>query len=184
VRNDRELIARCGRGDQQAFAELFDRHGNAIFRYAFSLSRDPDDAQELVQETFLTAWKKLPAIHLVGDSMLPWLIVACRNHGANLARSKAHRFAFALEGNEPGGGAPDALDRLAHVEELRWVFAAIDALGERDQRIVELCLYEGRSYQEAAVVLGLGVGVITKRIHRTRDRLRKLRIANEGEATS
>ena len=184
MRTDQELIERCAHGDQQAFTELFDRHSIALFRYAFSLTHNADDAQELVQDTFLTAWKKLQGIHLVGPSMLPWLIVACRNLGANLARSKAHRRAIPLDGVEVSAPGTDVLDRLAHVEELRWVYAAIEELGETDQRIVELCLYDGRSYQEAAALLGLGVGVITKRIHRMRDRLKKQRVIQEREATS
>jgi RNA polymerase sigma-70 factor (ECF subfamily) len=48
-------------------------------------------------------------------------------------------------------------------------------LGDIDQRIVELCLYEGRSYKEAALQLGLSVAGVTKRVERTRAKLRRLR---------
>ncbi len=76
------------RRDQRAFAPLFDRHGDAVFRYTFTLTRNADPAQDLLQESFITAWKKLADIRLVGDSMLPWLLVACRNHNANRQRSR------------------------------------------------------------------------------------------------
>lgn len=181
---DSELIQRSIRRDQAAFTELFDRHGNALFRYAFGITHDADDAQDLVQETFITAWKRAADIHLVGDSLLPWLIVACRNHGANLRRSKAVRAAAPLE-EADGASAGDAtLDRLQHVEELGWVFKAVRELGDTDRRIVELCLYEGRDYHEAAALLGLSVGVLTKRIYRTRTRLREERTLREGRTST
>lgn len=179
---DTELIRRSIRRDHHAFAELFDRHGDSLFRYAFGLTHDADDAQDLVQDTFMTAWKRLADIHLVSDSMLPWLIVACRNHGANLRRSKLVRATVPLRDVAVAG--PSNLDRLQHVEELAWIYESVNALGETDRRIVELCLYEGRDYHEAAAILGLSVGVLTKRIHRTRTRLRDQRGFHEGEASA
>ena len=57
--------------------------------------------------------------------------------------------------------------------------------GRVDQRIVELCLYEGRSYKEAALQLGLSVSSVTKRVERTRSRLRLMRNdSDRGEAQS
>lgn len=181
---DSELIRRSVRHDHQAFAELFDRHGEALFRYAFGLTRNGDDAQDLLQETFMTAWKRLADVHLAGDSMLPWLIVVCRNHGANLRRRKLVRATVPLEEARTATMGSGALDRLQHVEELAWIYEAVDDLGETDRRIVELCLYEGRDYHEAAALLGLSVGVLTKRIHRTRSRLREQRRFHEGEVSA
>jgi RNA polymerase sigma-70 factor (ECF subfamily) len=182
VSTDRELIRRSSRHDHQAFAELFDRHSNALFRYAFGLTHSAADAQDLVQETFMTAWKRLADIHMVGDSMLPWLIVACRNHGANLQRSNVVRAAASLEDADGASVDDGILGRLEHVEELAWIYKAVNDLSATDRRIVELCLYEGRDYHEAAALLGLSVGVITKRIHRTRSRLRDQRSFHEREA--
>lgn len=181
---DSDLIRRSIRHDHEAFAELFDRHAQPLFRYAFGLIRNADDAQDLVQDTFMTAWKRLADIHLVSDSMLPWLIVACRNHAANLRRSKAVRATVPFEEARDVPVDPGTLDRMQHVEELAWVIEAVEALGETDRRIVELCLYEGRDYHEAASILGLSVGVLTKRIHRTRSRLRVQRGLREGEASA
>lgn len=181
--SDHELIARCGRGDARAFRELFDRHSAVLFRYAFGLCRDPDDAQELVQETFLSAWRRLADIHLAGESMLPWLIVTCRNHGANLARRKVIRQTVPIDDAEPATSAVETLDRLAGAEELRWVVDSIGQLGATDRRIVELCLFDGRSYADAADALGLSVSVITKRVQRTRARLKRERITRDREAT-
>lgn len=181
---DIELIKRSLRRDQSAFAELFDRHGRAVFRYAYGLTHDIGDADDLVQETFITAWRKLAEIRLVGDSLLPWLIVTCRNNASNLRRSKAIRAHAPLEEADGSPVEDHTLERMQHVEELTWVFRAVNELSDTDRRIVELCLYEGRDYHEAAALLGLSVGVLTKRIHRTRTRLREQRGFHEREASA
>jgi len=176
VNPDVELIARSIARDARAFGDLFDRHATAVYRFAYSLTHDTTEAQELVQETFVTAWKKLADIRLVGDSMLPWLIVTTRLHAQNLQRRKQRAETLPLEEHILNHRA-EALhtDHLAHREELEWVFAAVEKLGEIDRRIVELCLYEGRSYKEAAMRLGLSVTGVTKRIERSRTTLRKMR---------
>ena len=55
---DVALIARSIARDERAFGELFDRHSTALYRYAYSLTHDVTEAQELVQETFVTAWRR------------------------------------------------------------------------------------------------------------------------------
>jgi len=180
--NDSELIAQS-RGDHSAFAALFDRHSDAVFRYAFGITRNADLAQDLVQETFITAWKRLADIHLVGDSMLPWLIVACRNHGANQSRSRALRSTVPLDDQTPDD-SDDPLTRLQHREELGWVLRAVAELNETDQLIISLCLEQGRSYQEAAKMLGMRTNTLTKRIQRARAYLLARPPFPEGEANT
>jgi len=185
VNPDVELIARSIARDERAFGELFDRHATAVYRFAYSLTHDVTEAQELVQETFVTAWKKLADIRLVGDSMLPWLIVVTRLHAKNLRRARQRTDLLPLDEHILNHGA-EAMhaDNLAHREELEWVFAAVRELSETDQRIVELSLYEGRSYKEAALQLGLTVSGVTKRVERARAQLRKLRDEDDAEVTT
>jgi RNA polymerase sigma-70 factor (ECF subfamily) len=184
VNPDVELIARSIARDARAFGELFDRHSTAVYRFAYGLTHDTTEAQELVQETFVTAWKKLADIRLVGDSMLPWLIVVTRLHAQNLRRRRHRTATLPLDEHILNRRAEAATaDDLAHRDELDWVFAAVRELGETDQRIVELCLYEGRSYKEAALQLGLSVTGVTKRVERTRAKLRRLRDDDDAEVT-
>lgn len=180
---DVELIRRSIARDERAFGELFDRHSTALYRYAYSLTHDVTEAQELVQETFVTAWRRLADIRLVGDSMLPWLIVACRYHGQNLSRAKGRHDALPLDEHIRNHAADRVhQDHLAHVEEIEWVFASLEKLSEVDRRIVELCLYEGRSYKDAAAELGLTVSGLTKRVERARTRLKQMREELWGES--
>ena len=177
---DVELIARSIARDARAFGDLFDRHSTAVYRFAYSLTHDRTEAQEVVQETFITAWKKLADIRLAGDSMLPWLIVTARNHARNRYRSQGRRHdVLPLDEAIAHGGIDHADER--HREELDWVFEAVRELSPTDQQIVELCLFGGRSYKEASMQLGLSVANVTKRVERSRKRLRTLRDENRDE---
>ena len=178
---DVELIARSIARDPRAFGDLFDRHSTAVFRFAYSLTHDTTEAQELVQETFVTAWKRLADIRLVGDSVLPWLIVTTRHHAQNARRANALRESLPLEEHILDAGTEMLhTERSAHREELDWVFSAVRRLDATDQQIVQLCLYEGLSYKDAAKRLGLSPAAVGKRVERTRTRLRGMRDEDAG----
>jgi RNA polymerase sigma-70 factor (ECF subfamily) len=184
VNPDVELIARSIARDERAFGDLFDRHATAVFRFAYSLTHDNTEAQEVVQETFVTAWRKLADIRLAGDSLLPWLIVTARRHVQTMRRTQARHFALPLDEHIRQKGDLAAVSSDDDREELEWVFAAVRQLSETDQRIVELCLFEGRSYKEASMQLGLSHAVVGKRVERTRSRLRRMRDEDRKEGRS
>jgi RNA polymerase sigma factor (sigma-70 family) len=129
-----------------------------------------------VQETFVTAWKRLADIRLAGDSMLPWLIVTTRYHAQNARRARLVHAMLPLEEHLLDRDA-DLLrtERSEHREELDWVLQAVRRLDPTDQQIVQLCLYEGLTYKEAAKRLGLTSTAISKRVERARTRLRRMR---------
>lgn len=172
---DVELIAKSIARDARAFGDLFDRHSTAVYRFAYSLTHDNTEAQEVVQETFVTAWRRLADIRLAGDSMLPWLIVTARYHVEAMRRVQRRDATLPLDEHIKAKGDPASVGNERDREELDWVFEAVRKLTDTDQRIVELCLYEGRTYKEAALQLGLSVAGVTKRVERTRTRLRQLR---------
>jgi len=168
--NDRELVTRLGRGDQDAFSALMQRHGAAVYRYAWALADSPNHVDDLLQDTFLVMWKSRRKITLVGESMLPWLLTTCRYAAYNSNRRERTRRTLPLE---------VALDSSSADNQLSWLHEEIDALGDVDRRLVQLCLIEGRSYTEAAAQLGLSVVAARKRIQRTRSRLAAARAAGD-----
>ena len=180
---DRQLVARSQRGDAEAFAEFYDRHSASVLRYAFALSRDAHDAQDLLQETFVTAWGKLGDIRFGTSSALPWLLVTCRNKAQNLRRSNEIRASVPLDDSRELNRSDDTLERLAREEELRWIVATIDLADPTDRRIIEACVVEGMPYREAAHQFGLSEQAIAKRISRLRSRLSGLRAARQGAAS-
>jgi len=176
--DEHDLVRRVRAGDDEAFAVLFDRHGGTVFRYAWGLADVRSDVDDLVQETFLVAWRRRDALTVVGTSVLPWLLTTCRNASLNLNRQRRRVRLDELDDGVAQTHGPAWYRKLEHdaaIEQLAHVQDAIDALPEIDRRLCELCLIEGRSYDEAATLLGLTPASARKRIQRSRTRLRAAR---------
>lgn len=165
--NDSLLLSQVASGDEQAFMSLYRAHGPSVVRLAWGVAPTRDAVHEIVQDTFVTMWQKAESITLVGPSVLPWLLVTCRNHARNRARKDA-RWAstVALDENLPDRG-------LADMPELRWVHEAIAAMPELDRLVCELCLIDGHSYASAGRSLGMTSSAVGKRLQRARSALRK-----------
>ncbi|WP_260855892.1 RNA polymerase sigma factor [Curtobacterium sp. 9128] len=165
---DAALTRRMALGDTGALADAFDRFAPTLTRYAWALADSRQDVEELVQDTMLTLWQKAATIDLPTGTLLPWLLVVCRNHARNQARRLAKNAGDELPADL---ATPDHHDDAR--ERLRWVRDEIAALPETDRRICELCLLDGHTYAEAATILGLSVGAVTQRVSRSRKRVRK-----------
>ncbi|NII51996.1 MULTISPECIES: RNA polymerase sigma factor [Frigoribacterium] len=174
--SDSDLVRRTATGDRHALSTIFDRYAPAVTRYAWALVDSRMDVEEVVQDTLVTMWRRSAEIVLHDGSLLPWLLVACRNHAMNLRRKRVRDSADELPLDLADLDQEDAAEAR---ERLRWVRAEIDALSPLDQQVIELCLIEGRSYAEAAKALGISVGSLTQRVSRSRARLRKA-VTNDG----
>lgn len=170
--DDVEVIARLSLGDLAALGLLYDRHADAVLRYAWSRLRTMSDAQEVLQDTFVTAWDRRSRVRALGGSALPWLLATAKNHSRNLARRNTTRRSRQL--NEASEASREVRG------ELDWINDAVDRLGPVDRRICELCLVEGYTYDEAARALGLSASTVGKRLQRARARLRKVALDNEN----
>lgn len=172
---DADLLERLASGDQRALSVVFDRHAAAVTRYAWAIAASRMDVEEIVQDTFVTMWRKAAEITIAETSLLPWLLVTCRNLGRNAARKAARHEADALDETltNPADAVRDHHDAEAARDDLRWVLGEIERLDPIDRRVCELCLIDGMPYTEAAKQLGLSVGAVKQRVSRSRARLRK-----------
>lgn len=157
-------------GDERTFEAFYDLYAPAVARFAWTVSPSAEAAQDILQETFLTAWNRRGSIRIVAGSSLPWLLTTCRNHARNHAR-RERRWNELLELREesivadPGDGAAAA--------DLRWALEAIAGLPEGERKVCELCLLQGLTYGEAAEALGLSGAAVGKRLQRARARLKE-----------
>jgi RNA polymerase sigma factor (sigma-70 family) len=173
---DDKLLSMSAAGDQVAFADLYDRHAESVARYAWGWVQSTSDVQDLLQETFLTAWQKAATVDVIGSSALPWSLATCKNHARNRQRKtmRRHEMAFSEVMSEPGLD-PQSEQRVR----ARWVQDEIAALDPIDRRICEMCLIEGASYAEVSAELGRSVAFVGKRLQRAKARLRKVVTADE-----
>ena len=180
----RDLFALVQRGDQEAFRDLFRRHQQPVYLTAYRVVRSRTDAEEIMQDSFLTMWKKRAKISLVGDSTLPWLVTTARFLALNRRRANAR-----LAG-EPLDAADTLADEAASpvagvlaaelMEQLGSLMAGMTAV---DRDIFRLCLVDGLSYEEAARQLGITHGAVRNRLSRLKGRLRlALDDSKEGQS--
>ncbi|NHI15652.1 RNA polymerase sigma factor [Microbacterium excoecariae] len=170
---DQALLTRAARGDDAAFRDLFRAYARPVYWVAHGLLGDAADAEDVVQETFVVAWRRLREIELQGPSALPWLATICRKTAANRIRSRrterAH-LAGAADDREPD--TVDVADQVIAADLAERIAREVDGLGETDRRIFALCVTAGYAYAAAAAELGITQGAVRNRLSRIRTRLR------------
>lgn len=162
--------------DPGAFARVFDRHRDAVFRQALRVLEHPADAEEAASAAFFELWRKRDRVRLVGGSVRPWLLVTAANLARNSQRTRVRREQFLrrlADGHraEEGDAAFERIDEgvLRHelVEGLR-------ALKPQDVALVTMTALDGYSVREVAELLGLTDGAARVRLSRAHARLRGL----------
>lgn len=170
---DREWAARAASGDQGAFRAIYRAHVKPVYWIAHGILGSPADAEDVTQETFVVAWRKLPDLELVNDSLLPWLATICRFQAANrlrvLRRDRANT-ADALDDAIPDTVSVE--DQVISDALAERIAREVGMLNELDRSIFRLCTVEGYAYQVAARELGVSHAVIRNRLSRVRTRLR------------
>ncbi|GAA5156793.1 MULTISPECIES: RNA polymerase sigma factor [Amycolatopsis] len=175
--DDRVLWEQAVRGDRAAFGELYQRHAEAVWNYAYRLTGSWATAEDLTSATFLTAWQKLSSLMLVNASARPWLFTVTSNLTRHEYRSQG-RFSRMLTRIPRNDTTRDHADDVAAAADadrrLRVVLDAVDKLPKGERRAVELCLLGELSTAEAAEVLRIAEVSVRARISRARSRLRRL----------
>jgi RNA polymerase sigma-70 factor (ECF subfamily) len=172
--NDTSLIEAAKSGDTRAYGELVQAHQQVALRVAYLVLRDPVEAEDVVQEAFVKAYRALNRVD-AERGFRPWLLAIVRNEALNRGRSRSRRrnLELRLEGegsSRDSARSPEALalEAAAHRE----VLAAVDALPERQRLVVGLRFLAGLSEAETASTLGIPVGTVKSRSARALDRLR------------
>jgi RNA polymerase sigma factor (sigma-70 family) len=170
---DAELVVLAAGGSEHAFRTLYRAYVRPVYWLAHGLVGNPADAEEVTQETFLVAWRKLPDLDLAGDSLLPWLATICRFQSANrVRRQRRDRLHTTAAADEDLPATVDLEQQVIDEELADAILREVAGLGELDRAIFRLCATEGYAYQAAADELGVAHGVVRNRLSRIRTRLR------------
>lgn len=172
--DDGELWRRACQGEADCFGALFDRHGEAVRAFCARRTGSLDAADDLVSIVFLEAWRRRADVELIDDNALPWLYGIARRTLHHRWRT-ALRHRRALDRLAPAPAAPDHADevaaRLDDERHLARLAAAVGRLRPADRDVLVLCVWQGLTYAEAAVALGVPVGTVRSRLSRARSRL-------------
>lgn len=169
VLDDAALLRLTATGDDGAFAIFVDRHQAGIWRRAMALTGQAADAEDLMQETFVAAWRGAGSFR--GGNARAWLLTIAAHAWQRVARRAAPLAdGDAVESVEAlalraGWGRDDGDDRVATVQE------AFARLAADDRRLLVLRDIEEMSGEEVAALLGLSLAAMKSRLHRARLRL-------------
>jgi RNA polymerase sigma-70 factor (ECF subfamily) len=197
--SDESLIRQLVEGSQEALANLYDRHGQAVFAAVLHVSPDHGLAAEVVQDTFLTLWNRADTFDPSRGALPAWLLTIGRNRAIDRLRSAArHQRAATFSsfgradadhqstaewltssgsligaaGREPG---PEVA--LTERETRESIQHALASLSPSERQVIVLAYDSGLSQSEIAAQLGWPIGTVKTR---TRRALRQLRERLEG----
>lgn len=170
-----ELVERCRRGDLGAFETLYRQHSGRLFSLAVRMLGNPADAEDLLQEIFLSAHRKLESFR--GESALgTWLYRLAMNQILDHVRSRAARTGQLTDGLDDATLVADASGhRLADRAITRIdLERALAELPEGCRAAFLLHDVEGLEHREVSEVLGIAEGTSKSQVHKARLRLRGL----------
>lgn len=190
--NESEQVTRARKGDEVAWGYVVRQHQEAVFRLAYLLLRDADDAEDVTQETFIRAYRNLDRFD-VARPLRPWLLEIARNQCYNWSRALRRRVAALqrwghavpnapVDGVSHNPGAPNpGVQGVADLDEQmvqQWqaaeLWQAVGRLNGMDQEVIYLRCFLELPVEETAQVLKIAPGTVKSRLSRALDRLRRV----------
>lgn len=165
---DRELISRIRGGDEDAFKRLFGRYSPSARALAQRLVRQPNLAEEIVQETFLSIWENPDRYDSLRGSVRSWLMTTVHNRAVDaVRREEAQR----RRADEAAGdiviAVPDPADQVVEEvglpQERAAILTALERLPAEQRQVIELMYFDGLTQSKIADRLQLPLGTVKSR---------------------
>jgi RNA polymerase sigma-70 factor (ECF subfamily) len=166
------LLARVARGDQAAFAAVYDRVAAQVFGLVSRVVRDPAQSEEVTQEVMLEVWRSASRFDPQRGSAMAWLMTLAHRRAVDRVRSglaAARREARAAAAQTDYDVVAEEVETRLDAQRVR---RCLDSLTDLQRESVTLAYYGGYTYREVAGLLGVAVGTVKTRM---RDGLIRLR---------
>jgi RNA polymerase sigma factor (sigma-70 family) len=170
---DARLVERAGRGDKRAFAAIFKRHSQGLYRYCLTILGSPDDAQDALQSTMEKALRALPGDEREID-LKPWLYRIAHNESIELIRRRRGGESLDAEATADGPGLAATAESR---ERLRRLIADLGDLPERQRGALVMREMGGLDFNEIGEALETSPAVARQTLYEARVALRR---AEEG----
>jgi len=175
--SDDRLTRRAAGGDERAFAAIFDRYHQRLYRYCLAIVGDTQDAQDALQNTMVKVLRALPGEERKLE-LKPWLYRIAHNESIELLRRRRETRPLDMELASPSAGlAEDAATR----ERLRRLIIDLDQLPERQRGALVMRELVGLDFAEIGAALGTSASVVRQTLYEARLSLRQM---DEGRAMS
>jgi len=172
------LLAECARGDSAAFAELYRATSGMLFAVAVRLLRRRDQAEEVLQDCYLSIWNSAGGYSRALSAPMTWMTAIVRNRCLDVLRRPVVE--VTLEPDEDGedplekleADGPNPFERLCAIADAEAIARCLARLQPEQRQAIVLAFYEGLSRWELAARLGRPVGTVKTWIRRGLERLR------------
>jgi len=174
---DSALVERMMAGDEGALAALYDRYSGMLFAMLVRTLRDPQAAEEILQDLFLQLWRGAARFDAHRGSLPAWLMVIGRNRALSRLRTREHREipedieAFPANAVPSSVNLEDDAERSLLMEKLR---TAMAALPTEQREAVELAYFEGMTQTEIAARTGSPLGTVKSRVRSAMQSLKQV----------
>jgi RNA polymerase sigma-70 factor (ECF subfamily) len=173
--DDDRLLVRVASGDQAALAGIIDRHGRGLRLFASRLLGSAADAEDLVQDVFVAAWKHAARFDPAKGRASTWLYRIAANRCIDMRRRRSFRAFIGLDAmpDEPADEEPAADARVGARQELAVVRGGLAALPERQRMALLLRAVADMDVPDIAQVMGTSIGSAEQLLVRGRRALRE-----------
>jgi RNA polymerase sigma-70 factor (ECF subfamily) len=179
---ERRILERMAAGEGDALRELYDIHARAVYSLAVRILRSQSDAEDIVQEVFVQAWRNATRYDASRGTVAGWLLMQAKSRAIDRLRARRARPEHTDDSQRPepadATAGPDV--QIVRGEQAERVREALEQLPRLQRTAVELAYYEGLTHAEIAEQLEQPLGTVKTRI---RQGLLKLRQALGGAET-
>jgi RNA polymerase sigma-70 factor (ECF subfamily) len=167
------LLGSCAAGDRAALARLYAATSPQLFGLALRMVRRRDLAEEVLQDAFVSVWRRADSFDPTRGTAFAWLAAILRNQAIDLLRRRGREAPLDAEAAAAlPDPAPGPLDLAADAQSARALAACLDELEAGPRASILLAYYEGLTYEQAAARLATPVGTVKSWIRRSLMRLK------------
>lgn len=181
MEEEKKWIEEVRAGNMQAFTKIIDKYKNQLFATVLRMTKNPEDAQDLVQEAFIKVYEQLNKYDFKG-SFSSWLYRVTINHCLDELRKKRYQVEH-ITFNEKGIESSEENEPeivFLKKEKSRQLEKLIASLPEDERMIILLRYANERSYEEISELLHIPLSTVRNKLHRAKKKMRKIVQAEKG----
>lgn len=179
---DDAVVGRIRAGESNALDTLYSRYGRLAFALAYRIVGSPEAAEDVVQDAYVTVWRRADLYQPGRGSVRAWLLTVVRNRAIDVLRARDSRPKVVATLDDVGSltsGDDDPADAAVRGIEAAAVRSAMAGLPTEQRETVELAFFAGLSYPEVAERTGAPLGTVKSRMRLAMERLRGMLVSGD-----
>jgi RNA polymerase sigma-70 factor, ECF subfamily len=173
-REDGQLLPALAARDLSALSDLYDRYGRIAYTLAYRILGEPEGAEDVVQDAFISAWRGAATFRSERGNARSWLLSIVHHRAIDVLRRKTAFRPAPLEAAGDAAADSDTAADAARNVEAGTVRAALETLPEAQRRTIELAYFGGYTQSELAGLMGVPLGTVKGRMRIGLQKMRRV----------